>query len=180
MSMVRPRKLILQSQLTIGDVVMLTAAVRDLHRICPGQFITDVRTGFPDLWAHNPYLTPLDPYDPTVETVGCNTPLLSRSGKVPCHYLYAFMDYLNRRFGLQLEPTEFCGDIHLSPGERSAATPFRELAGQNVPYWLVSAGGKHDLTIKWWAAQRYQEIVDHFRGRIQFVQVGQVGHYHPR
>jgi len=180
MSAIRPRKLILQSHLTIGDVIMLTAAVRDLHRICPGQFITDVRTGFPDLWAHNPYLTPLDPYDPAVETVGCNTPLLDRSGKVPCHYLYAFIDYLNRRFNLRLEPTEFCGDIHLSPAERSAHTPFRELVGQNVPYWLVSAGGKHDLTIKWWAAQRYQEVVDHFRGRIQFVQVGQVGHYHPR
>jgi hypothetical protein len=89
------------------------------------------------------------------------------------------MDFLNQRFGLQLEPTEFCGDIHLSPEERLAPSPFRELVGQDVPYWLVSAGGKHDLTIKWWAAERYQEIINHFRGRIQFVQVGQVGHYHP-
>jgi hypothetical protein len=80
--------------------------------------------------------------------------LVSRSGKVPCHYLYAFMDYLNGRLGLQLEPTEFRGDIHLSTAERSAPTPFRERVGQNVPYWLVSAGGKHDLTIKWWAAER--------------------------
>jgi hypothetical protein len=158
---------------------MLTAAVRDLHRVCPGQFITDVRTGFPELWSHNPYLTPLDTLDPSVETVGCNTPLVSRSGTVPCHYLYAFIDYLNRRFGLQLQPTEFGGDIHLSPAERSAPTPFRELVGEHVPYWVVSAGGKHDLTIKWWAAERYQEVIDHFRGRIQFVQVGQIGDHHP-
>jgi ADP-heptose:LPS heptosyltransferase len=176
----RPRKVILQSHLTLGDIVMLTAAVRDLHRLCPGQFITDVRTGFPELWAHNPYLTPLDSLDPSVETVGCNTPLVGRSGKVPCHYLYAFMDYLNRRFGLELQPTEFCGDIHLSPAERSAPTPFRELVHQSVPYWLVSAGGKYDLPVKWWAAERYQEVIDHFRGRIQFVQVGQVENYHPR
>jgi ADP-heptose:LPS heptosyltransferase len=179
MSIIQPRKLILQSHLTLGDIVMLTAAVRDLHRTCPGQFITDVRTGFPELWAHNPYLTQLDRLDSSVETVGCNTPLVNRSGKVPCHYLYAFMDYLNRRFDLQLEPTDFCGDIHLSPAERLAPTPFRELVGHQLPYWVVSAGGKHDITIKWWRAERYQEVIDHFRGRIQFVQVGQVGDHHP-
>ncbi|MGA2863289.1 MAG: glycosyltransferase family 9 protein [Verrucomicrobiota bacterium] len=176
----QPRKLILQSHLALGDVVMLTAAVRDLHRLCPGRFITDVRTAFPDLWVHNPYLKPLDPLDSTVETVGCDTPMVGRSGQVPCHCLYAFMDFLNRRLGVQLEPTEFRGDIHLSEAERSAPSPFRELAGRDAPYWLVCAGGKHDITIKWWAAERYQEVIDHFRGRIQFVQVGHVGHYHPR
>ncbi len=179
MSTTQPRKLILQSHLTVGDVVMLTAAVRDLHCLCPGRFITDVRTAFPDLWAHNPYLTPLDPVDPSVETLGCDTPLVGRSGQVPCHYLYAFEDFLNRRLGLQLEPTAFHGDIHLSERERLAPSPIRELAGQDAPYWLISAGGKPDLTIKWWAAERYQEVIDHFRGRIQFVQVGQVGHHHP-
>ena len=180
MSMIRPRKLILQSHYTLGDVVMLTAAVRDLHRLCRGQFITDVRTGFPDLWAHNPYLTPLDQFDSSVETVGCDTPLVSRSGRRPCHYLYAFMDHLNRRLGLRLEPTEFCGDIHLSVAERSVPSPIRELVGHDAPYWVVSAGGKHDLTIKWWAAERYQAVIDHFRGRIQFIQVGQVADHHPR
>jgi hypothetical protein len=158
---------------------MLTAAVRDLHGLCAGQFITDVRTGFPDLWAHNPYLTALNPLDPSVETLGCEAPLVGRSGEVPCHYLYAFMEFLNRRLGLHLEPTAFHGDIHLSEAERSAPSPIRELTGKDAPYWLISAGGKYDLTIKWWAADRYQQVVDHFRERIQFVQVGQAGHYHP-
>ncbi len=180
MSIAQTRKLVLQSHLALGDVVMLTAAVRDLHRLCPGRFLTDVRTAFPDLWAHNPYLTPLDPLDPTVETLGCDTPLIHRSGQVPCHYLYAFLDFLNRRLGLDLGPTEFRGDIHLSETERSAPSPIRELAGADAPYWLVCAGGKHDITIKWWAAERYQSVIDHFRGRIQFVQVGHIGHCHPR
>src|SRR5215831_13862427 len=56
----------------------------------------------------------------------------------------------------------------------------RELAGREIPYWLVSAGGRHDLTIKWWAADRYQQVIDDFRGRIQFIQVGHIGHHHPR
>jgi ADP-heptose:LPS heptosyltransferase len=180
MPLLQPRKLILQSHYTVGDIVMLTATVRDLHRMCPGQFITDVRTGFPDVWAHNPYLTPLDQSDRSVETIGCDTPLIDRSRQMPCHYVYAFMDHLNRRLGLRLGPTDFRGDIHLSEAEQSAPSPIRELVGEDTPYWLVCAGGKHDLTIKWWAVERYQAVIDAFRGRIQFIQVGRVGDHHPR
>jgi hypothetical protein len=54
------------------------------------------------------------------------------------------------------------------------------MAGGDAPFWLVCAGGKHDITVKWWAAERYQEVVNHFRGRIQFLQVGHAGHHHPR
>ena len=52
------RKLILRNFQSAGDIVMLTEAARDLHRSHPGEFMTDVRTPFPDLWAHNPYIAP--------------------------------------------------------------------------------------------------------------------------
>lgn len=48
------RKLVLRNFQAAGDILMLTAAVRDLHRACPGAFATDVRTPFPDLWENNP------------------------------------------------------------------------------------------------------------------------------
>src|SRR5262249_30746053 len=54
------------------------------------------------------------------------------------------------------------------------------LLGRKVPYWLIAAGGKFDLTIKWWDFPRWQTVVDHFRDRILFVQVGDARHYHPR
>ena len=38
------RKIILKNNLSPGDLVMLTAAVRDLHLSYPGCFETDVRT----------------------------------------------------------------------------------------------------------------------------------------
>jgi ADP-heptose:LPS heptosyltransferase len=41
----------------------------------------------------------------------------------------------------------------------------------------VVGGGKLDYTAKWDPA-RYQQVVDHFRGRILFVQVGERGHQH--
>jgi ADP-heptose:LPS heptosyltransferase len=52
----RMRRPILRNSQSAGDIVMLTAAVRDLHRSYPGEFVTDVRTPFPELWAHNPHI----------------------------------------------------------------------------------------------------------------------------
>jgi hypothetical protein len=54
------------------------------------------------------------------------------------------------------------------------------LLGGEIPFWLVSAGGKFDLTVKWWEQARWQAVVDHFRDRILFVQVGNAKDYHPR
>jgi len=55
-----PRKLILRNLQCPGDVLMLTAAVRDLHKTYPDEFLTDVRTYSGALWDNNPYITPLD------------------------------------------------------------------------------------------------------------------------
>ena len=49
------QKLILKNLLSPGDIVALTAAVRDLHKCYPDQFITDVRTPCPHLWENNPF-----------------------------------------------------------------------------------------------------------------------------
>jgi hypothetical protein len=35
-----------------------------------------------------------------------------------------------------------------------------------------------DFTIKWWDLRRWQEVVDHFRDRVLFVQVGEAHHCH--
>ena len=51
----RMRRPILRNFQSAGDIVMLTAAVRNLHRSYPGEFVPDVRTPFPELWAHNPH-----------------------------------------------------------------------------------------------------------------------------
>ena len=55
-----PRDLILTCELSPGDILMMTAAVRDLHLAYPGRFRTDVRTSAGAIWENNPYITPLD------------------------------------------------------------------------------------------------------------------------
>lgn len=177
---VEMKKLILKCFLAPGDIVLLTAAVRDLHRCYPEQFVTDVRTSCSELWENNPYLTTLSETDPEVEVIPCEFPLINRCNEAPYHCIHGFIHFLNERLGLNIEPTLFKGDIHLSEQEKAWYSQVHELTGDDTPFWIVAAGGKYDVTIKWWDARRYQAVVDHFRGRIQFVQVGEFGHHHPR
>ena len=174
------KKLILRNFLSPGDIVMLTAAVRDLHKCYPGQFTTDVRTSCPGLWDNNPYLTPLGETEREVEVIDCDYPLIGQSNQTPYHCLHGFIDFLNERLKLQIRPTAFRGDIHLSNREKSWYSQVHELTGEDTPFWIVVAGGKFDITIKWWEIERYQKVIDHFRGQIQFVQVGERGHHHPK
>jgi hypothetical protein len=159
---------------------MLTAAVRDLHRAYPGRFLTDVRTPCPALWEHNPHVTPLDENDPDLEVVDCHYPLIHRSNDAPYHFIHGFVHHLNERLGLAIEPTSFRGDVHLADEEKEWISQVHEIVGEEVPFWIVCAGGKYDFTIKWWDARRFQRVVDHFRDRVLFVQVGVLGHHHPR
>src|SRR5439155_3065887 len=85
-----------------------------------------------------------------------------------------------RRLKLAINPTAFRGDIHLSALEKSWYSQVYELTRCNIPFWIIAAGGKYDVTVKWWSTERYQRVIDHFRGRIQFVQIGEYGHPHPR
>ena len=177
---VMTRKLILRCPLAPGDLVLLSAAIRDLHRTYPDRFLTDVRTCYPDIWKNNPYVTRLLETTPGVESLDCHYPLIDDANRLPFHALHGFKDFLNQTLGLNVQLTEFKGDIHLSAEEKSWMSQVHELVGRDIPFWIIAAGGKYDYTIKWWDNARFQEVVDHFRGRIQFVQVGQVGDYHPR
>jgi ADP-heptose:LPS heptosyltransferase len=174
-----PRKLILSCRLSPGDVLMLTAAVRDLHRLYPGRFVTDVRTPCRGLWLHNPCITPLDASDPDVEFIECHYPLIQQSNQEALHFIHGYMQFLSERLGLKLAPTVFAGDIHLAADEKRLPFQLDEFNCGNLPIWIVCAGGKYDFTIKWWNRRWYQAVVDHFKGRLFFVQVGEQGHYHP-
>lgn len=158
---------------------MLTAAVRDIHTLHSGEFETDVRTPCPDLWINNPFITPLREGDPEVLQIQCHYPLIHQSNQRPYHFIHGFMEYLGERLGVAVVPLQFRGDIHLSRQERRVPEKFDSLNLERAPFWLLVAGGKFDFTIKWWELERYQKVVDHFQGRIRFVQVGEAGHHHP-
>lgn len=174
-----PTKLILRNNQSPGDVTMLTAAVRDLHAGYPGRFVTDVRGECPDLWLHNPYLTPLSEEDPAVRVILCRYPLINHSNQRPYHFLHGFTHFLNRELRLAIRPRAIKGDIHLSDAEQQIPSSVSRIIGMEIPFWIVAAGGKTDYTVKWWSTERYQAVVTALHGRVLFVQIGQEEHHHP-
>ena len=172
-------RLILKSFQSPGDIVMLTAAVRDLHAAHPGRFQTDVRTSADAVWENNPHLTRLDEHDREVASLDMHYPLIHQSNQRPYHFLHGYLQYLEQQLDVRIPATQFRGDIHLSQEEKTT-TPLA-LAGE-LPerFWIIVAGGKYDFTAKWWNPASYQTVVDHFNGRIHFVQCGETGHWHPR
>jgi FkbM family methyltransferase len=172
-----PRRIRLQCGFTLGDIVALTGAVRELHEQYPSAFETDVETSAPEVWWHNPHVTRLRT---PAQVVECDKVLIDRTGARGKHYVAAYLDLLNAQLGTSAVLRRVAGDIYLSQQEKDWYSDIWNLCGEELPFWIVCPGGKFDLPIKWWSHDRYQNVVNHFRGRIQFVQVGNWGNYHPK
>ena len=171
------RRLVLKSFQSPGDILMLTAAVRELHTGCPGQFQTDVRTSADALWENNPHVTPLGEGTDGVETLDMHYPLIHQCNGRPYHFIHGYAQFLEQQLGVRIPLTEFRGEVHLTDQEKEEL----RVGGGDIPerFWILVGGGKYDFTAKWWNPASYQQVVDHFHGRICFVQCGEAGHWHP-
>jgi glycosyltransferase involved in cell wall biosynthesis len=174
------RRVILRNMSSPSDNVLMTAAIRDLHLCYPNQFLTDIRSSHPQLWENNPHITPLRDKDPEIEFTDCSELKHSPSGNVAHHALHSFVDFLNKRLNLNIKLSVLKGDIRLSNEEKIWDSQVAELIGGAIPFWIVIAGGAYDVTTKLWKFKRYQEILNYFKGKIQFVQVGTQSHFHPK
>jgi len=179
------RRIILQNFQAPGDVVMVTAAVRDLHINHPGKFLTDVRTSSMSIWESNPYITSLEESDPRVEIHKLEYPLINQSNQGPWHFSEAFTEEIEDKLGVRIKKRLGRGDIHIGPneegwGSQERTSWFSEYGyDPEVNYWILNAGHKNDFTCKMWPQERYQLVVDHFKDRLVFVQVGHKDHNHP-
>jgi ADP-heptose:LPS heptosyltransferase len=154
---------------------MLTAAVRDLARAHSDKFLISVDTAASALWNNNPYIAPPSP---GAEIIKCEYPLIHWSNTHPFHFIHGFRQFLQERLGVMIPTGEFKGDVHLSDQEKSWLSQAEELKVRE-DFWIVMAGGKFDFTAKWWNPKFWQKVVDHFRGKITFVQCGELAHWHP-
>lgn len=162
-----------------GDIVCMTACVRDLSLCYPGRFEIHIAGSSPALWENNPYIERVWCTKPPSELrrirLSCRDQLLQCDG-VKQHYLTAFHRDLQSRLGVGLPVRHPKGDLHLLESER-ATSP---VVGR---YWLIVAGGKVDMPAKIWSAVRFQQVVDSLQRKgINCVQGGAAlpGHMHPR
>lgn len=172
-------RVVLRCFLSPGDVVTMTTAVRELHRAHPGRFVTAVESSVPELWEHNPHVAPHDRADGPWRAIDMHYPLINQSNQRPVHFLQGYVDYLAAQLRVQIPLTEFRADVHLSEQEKNWMNQVEEQFRHKGPFWILMAGGKYDFTTKWWPPAFYQQVVDHFLGRVQFVQCGSKTHWHP-
>jgi len=166
--------IVLRNMQSPGDVLMLTAALRDIKRWYPHWEI-DVKTSTDALWENNPYITRLTPGDVDM-VLGMEYPAIHESNQnKEVHFIHGFIKFINEKLNLQVKLTEFKPDIHLTDEEKE-----KKLPGEpDEPFWIFVAGGKEDYPHKAMWTERWQEIVDHLDG-IPLVQSGgsDEGHFH--
>lgn len=177
----KKQKIILKCFLSPGDIVMLTAAIRDLKIEHGDRFLIDVRTSADQIWENNPHLTKLDENDEDVQIIEPEYPIIHRSNTAPFHFIHGYRMFLEDTLGVKIPATDFKGDIHISDLEKSWVSQIEEL-GFKEDFWIVNCGGKTDFTAKWLDPSKIQKVIDYFNGKIKFVQVGELGlnHFHPK
>lgn len=165
-------KIFIKQRQSPGDILMLTAAVRDLKRSHPYLQI-NVQTSCMDLWQNNPYLSREVTAENANRVLDLEYPLIHSSDKLPYHFIHAFRKELQLHLGLKIPQGEFRGDIHLAHCERQQLSA---VAGKR--YWVIDAGYKLDCPLKHWGSENFQKLVEILEGKVQFVQIGEKNPHH--
>src|SRR5262245_20680035 len=97
-------KLLIRNRQPPGDVLMLTAALRDLHRAHPGVYRTAVDTACPALWENNPFVERHDGDGPDGDwaadrVIEAEYPLIHQANHRPFHFIHGFVQDLARKLG---------------------------------------------------------------------------------
>ena len=176
-------RIIIRHRWALGDTVLLTALVRDIHRAYPDKYEIKVETNWTNVWWNNPYVTSFEekglPRPIRVEVswgdaIKWNAYAKHGNDRSMTHILAWYHYDFTKKTGIKVPVTDPKPDLHLDQQERA-----RRIQGR---YWVILAGGKMDMTTKHWHAHRCQEVVDKLAGQgIKCVQVGAVhtSHVHP-
>jgi ADP-heptose:LPS heptosyltransferase len=176
-----PKKYLLEFLRAPGDVLLMTALVRDLKLTYGDGIQLDVVAPrgldgrpYPDLWRNNPYLTDLSRKDKGVKVIDLHRGPRSADGLALSasqrgsrrHYITGFHKAFSEKTKLPVELLFAKPDLHLSDEEK--ATP---LVGGD--YWIIAPGYKTDITNKAWLMSRWKEVVFKLRNHgYSFIQEG--------
>lgn len=171
------KKLLVKSNLSPGDAVVMTAAIRSLHDTYPNEYYTAVQTSTSEIWQNNPYI---DEWTSECEVVDLHYFLIQRSNQVIISFMQAYVDGLSKIIQRPLQLTTNRPHLYLSDDEKNCMDQIQEhkTKGKKVPFWLINTGVKKDFTAKQWPVEYYQKVVDATAGLIQWVQVGGNEHEH--
>ena len=158
-----------------GDILMLTAAVRDLKKSHP-DFLINCRTSAQQIWENNPFLDKSVTQQNADKIITCHYPLIHQSTKGAYHFIHGFRLYLEEQLNIKIPSGDFCVDVHLSEEEKN--DDYINNIVDNKPFWIVDAGYKQDFTNKMWQFNRFQEVINRTCDKIRWIQIGSSQHNH--
>ncbi len=168
-------RLLIRHQWALGDTVLLTALVRDLHLAYPREFEISVETHWTPVWWRNPHIFAYRQHQQTPnqivtvawgDAIRWNSRVKLNNGRRDMRHILAWYHYdFERQTGIHVPVTEPRGELFLDKTESQPVVEGR--------YWVIFSGGKLDITNKHWDVDRYQQVVDRLRDRgLRFVQCG--------
>ena len=174
------KNLILRNPLSPGDILVMGAAIRALHKKYPGEYRTDVRSPCSAIFTHNPYITPLNENDATTRSIEMKYPEIHKSGQSGLHFADGHRLYLADQIDKPIPQDGIRPDIFLSQDEKLWLNPLAIEHGYKGKYWVINAGAKSDYPLKWYPF--YQEVVNKVSEEkfadFKFAQIGVKAHKH--
>ena len=179
-----PGKLPLRNLRRPGDVIAMTASIRDLQRQYPMQFDVSVHSFYPELFEGNPHVVSATKVGVDAEPDGClaMSPDAigggTRQGKM--HYIEAYHRQISNYANKPVTCGRLAPDLHLGREEMASwPGPIYGHYGFTGKYWVVFSGGAKEPDVKWWPTEYYQAVVDAFKDTTVFVQAGAKNGHHP-
>jgi ADP-heptose:LPS heptosyltransferase len=163
-----------------GDLLMLSVAIRDLHKSYPGLMETDVFSCYPEVFFNNPYITYFSKNGsekiPIIDLK--YDKIRDKLAPLGYHFSDAFIYLFNERFNIDIKKTSMRPDIHLTKDEMTE----RLLDHLEIkkPYWIINSGVKNDIPIKGYPPTLWQKVItDLKKAGFNLVQAGSRDHMHP-
>jgi hypothetical protein len=163
---------VLRNMQAPGDVLILSACIRDIHRCYPGMWNLRALTPRPDIWFNNPDVIH-GPY-PSKNTVDIGyTRGLQHANDNVGHFISGMMYDCSVKLHHPFYPTELRPAVYLTDEEKDPAN-------NPVPpgYWIMMAGGKADFPTKVWDPAYFTEVAARLGKDIRIVQMGASGGIH--
>jgi ADP-heptose:LPS heptosyltransferase len=170
-------KIIIRQSQAPGDILTLTATIRDLKRQYPFIRIC-MKTSCHEIWENNPYIENFED-DEVDYDFKAEYPLVNKANQCGQHMIHGFRLFISNKLKIPIQLYDFKCDVTLSEEEKRWTNQVEEEFGYTGDFWLINCGSKNDFPLKQWEPKRWKQFVKRMKGKITFVQVGASEHNHP-
>ena len=174
-----PSEIVFKNRQAIGDILTMTAGIRDFHRAFPNVKV-GVNSTAMHIWDNNPNIdhdfsmevaADKEKQEKYILEVGPGF-LTNKSNMWNLHLCNAFRVDIENKLGITIPQGEVRPDIWMTEEEYNKP-PMIEGA-----YWVFISGGEPGWPVKMYPNDRWQEVINSLP-EIQFVQLGLKGHPYP-